>query len=135
MKDSKKVLQTREKEHERGIERSRAARVFTPAVDIVEQKDYVVLLADMPGVDENTVSVTLDKDLLTIYGSVEPEIHEGHRPVISEYEIGDYERSFTISNGIDRNKIIASVKDGLLRLTLPRAATAGTRKIPVTGNA
>ena len=135
MTDTKRDLLKKEAELEKGVERTRAKRVFTPAVDIIEQKDYIILLADMPGVDEKTVDVTLDKDLLTIHGSVEAETHKGHSLVISEYGTGDYERTFTVSNEIDREKIIASVKDGVLRLTLPKAAAARTRKIPVTGNA
>ncbi len=135
MTDTKRDLLKKEAELEKGIERTRAKSVFTPAVDIVEQKDYILLFADMPGVDETTVDVTLDKDLLTIHGSVEQETHKGHRLVLSEYGTGDYERTFTVSNEIDREKIIASVKDGVLRLTLPKAAAARTRKIPVTGNA
>ncbi len=135
MTDIKKDLQKKELELEKGVERTRAKRVFTPAVDIIEQKDYILLFADMPGVDENTVDVTLDKDLLTIHGSVEAETIKGHRLVISEFGTGDYERTFTVSNDIDREKIIASVKDGVLRLTLPKAVIARTRKIPVTGNA
>ena len=135
MTDIKKDLQKKEADLEKGEERTRAKRVFTPAVDIIEQKDYILLFADMPGVDEKTVNVSLDKDLLTIHGSVEPETIEGHRLVISEFGTGDYERTFTVTNDIDREKIIASVKDGVLRLTLPKAVIARTRKIPVTGNA
>ena len=135
MTDTKRDLLKKEVELEKGVERTRAKMVFTPAVDIVEQKDYILLFADMPGVDEKTVDVTLDKDLLTIHGSVEQETHKGQRLVLSEYGTGDYERTFTVSNKIDREKIIASVKDGVLRLTLPKAAAARTRKIPVTGNA
>ncbi|MEN8262791.1 MAG: Hsp20/alpha crystallin family protein [Nitrospirota bacterium] len=135
MTDTKRDLLKKEAELEKGVERTRAKMVFTPAVDIIEQKDYILLFADMPGVDEKTVDVTLDKDLLTIHGSVEPETQKGHRLVLSEYGTGDYERTFTVSNEIDREKIIASVKDGVLRLTLPKAAAARTRKIPVTGNA
>ena len=135
MTDVKKDLQKKEAELERGVERTTAKRVFTPSVDIIDQKDYILLFADMPGVDENTVNITLDKDLLTIHGSVEQETHKGHRLVISEFGTGDYERTFTVSNEIDREKIVASVKDGVLRLTLPKALAARTRKIPVTGNA
>ncbi len=135
MTDRKKDLQKNEAELEKVVERTRAKRVFTPAVDIVEQKDYILLFADMPGVDEKSIDITLDKDSLTIHGSVEAETHKGYSLAISEYGTGDYERTFTVSNEIDREKIIASVKDGVLRLTLPKAAVAGTRKIPVKGNA
>ena len=135
MTDTNKETIKKEKELEKGVERTKVQKVYTPAVDIVENKDNIVLFADMPGVDENSVDITLEKDLLTIHGNIEQESHKGHRLVISEYGTGDYERTFTLSNEIDREHIEASVKDGVLRLTLPKAATAKTRKIPVTGNA
>lgn len=135
MTDKDKTLQKQEVELEKGVERTRPRRLYTPAVDIIEQKEYIILLADMPGVDAHSVNVTLDKDQLTIHGDVETETHKDHRLVISEYGTGDYERTFTISNEIDREKIKASMKDGVLRLTLPKVLAARTRKIPVTGNA
>lgn len=135
MTDTKKDIQKKEAELEKGVERTREQRVYTPRVDIIEKKEYILLVADMPGVDEKSVDVTIEKDLLTIHGSVEPETHKNHRLAISEYGTGDYERTFTISDEIDREHIQASVKDGVLRLTLPKAEAAKTRHIPVTGNA
>jgi HSP20 family molecular chaperone IbpA len=132
MTDTRKDVQKKEAEVvKEGVERTRAKRLYTPAVDITECEDDLVLIADMPGVDEKSVDITLEKDILTIYGRVEPEIPENHRLVSSEYGIGDYERSFTLSNEIDRERIEASVKNGVLRLTLPKAEKAKTRKIPV----
>ena len=131
----KRELQKREAELEKGVERTRQTRVYTPAVDIIEKNNDIVLMADMPGVDENSVDITLEKDLLTIYGKVEPEIPENHRLVISEYGVGDYERTFALSDEIDREHIRATVKDGVLKLVLPKAESAKTKKIPVTGNA
>jgi len=130
-----KKTQKQEVQLEKGVERTRPNRLYTPAVDIIEQKEYIILLADMPGVDANSVNITLEKDQLTIHGDVEPETHKDHRLVISEYGTGDYERTFTLSNEIDREKIKASMKDGVLRLTLPKVLTVQTRKIPVSGNA
>ncbi len=135
MTDTNKELQTNDKELEKTTKRAMTNRVYTPPVDIIEQKDYIILLADMPGVDANSVQITLDKDQLTIHGNVEHEEHKGHRLAVSEYGLGDYERTFTISNEIDRDNIKASMKDGVMRLTLPKAAVAQTRKIPVSGNA
>lgn len=132
MTDTNREMQNKEAQSEKNI---KSQRVFTPAVDIIEQKDYIIVLADMPGVDQKSVHVTLDKDLLTIHGDVEQETHEGHRLALSEYGVGDYERTFTVSNEIDRDNIKASMKDGVLRLTLPKAAAAKKRSIPVTGNA
>ena len=135
MTDKTKELQKKEAELEKGIERTKAKKVYTPAVDILEKKDTIVLLADMPGVDEKTVNITLEKDLLTIHGNVEDEFHKDHRLVLSEYGTGDYERTFTVSDEIDRDHIKATVKDGVLKLVLAKAETARTKKIPVTGNA
>ena len=135
MTDTNKELQKKEAELEKGVERTKAKQVYTPAVDIIEKKDNIVLIADMPGVDEKTVDITLEKDLLTIHGNVERDFHKDHRLVISEYGVVDNELTFTISNEIDKDHIRATVKDGVLRLFLPKTATAGTRKISVTGNA
>lgn len=126
-----KDIEKRETEVKEGIERTRAKKLYTPQVDIIEGEDRLYLVADMPGVDEKSVDITLEKDVLTIYGTVEPEIPENHRLVSSEYGIGDYQRSFTVSDEIDRERIEATVRNGVLRLTLPKAEAAKTRKIPV----
>ncbi|GBE05746.1 spore protein SP21 [bacterium BMS3Abin10] len=131
MKTTTKDVQKKEAEVKEGVERTRSKKLYTPPVDIIEGKDSLFLVADMPGVDENSVDITLEKDILTVYGKVEPEIPDNHRLVSSEYGIGDYQRIFTLSDEIDRERIEAAVKNGVLRLTLPKAETAKTRKIPV----
>jgi HSP20 family molecular chaperone IbpA len=135
MTDTRGEHKKKEAELEKGVELTRAMRLYTPAVDIIEHENNIELLADMPGVDEKSVDITLEKDLLTIYGKVEPDIPENHRLVLSEYCVGDYKRTFTISSEVDRDRIQASVKDGVLKLVLPKAESAKTRKIPVMGNA
>jgi HSP20 family protein len=115
-----------------GVERTRPRKVYTPAVDILEKKDQIIVTADMPGVDERSLDITLEKNILTINGRVEPDLLEGYRLTFSEYGIGDYQRAFTISEEVDRDRIEASVKNGVLRLTLPKAAAARTRKIAVS---
>lgn len=131
MEAATKEVQKKEAEVKEGLERTRSKRLYAPPVDIVEEKDNLFLVADMPGVDEHSLDITLDKNVLTIYGTVEPEMPENHRLVSAEYGIGDYQRTFTLSDEIDREKIEATVKNGVLRLTLPKAETAKTRKIPV----
>ncbi|MDQ3927618.1 MAG: Hsp20/alpha crystallin family protein [Chloroflexota bacterium] len=116
-----------------GAERTRSGRVYTPAVDIYETNEAIVLVADMPGVDESSVDVTLEKNVLTIYGRVQPWQFEGHTLRYAEYGIGDYQRSFTISNQIDWEHIQGSVSNGVLRLTLPKTGPAQTRKIEIKG--
>jgi HSP20 family molecular chaperone IbpA len=114
-----------------GVERTRTGRAYTPVVDIYETNDSVVLVADMPGVDENSVDVTLEKGTLTIYGHVEPQVPAGYTLSYAEYGIGDFQRSFSISNEIDWEHIEGTVKDGVLRLTLPKAGPAQTKKIAI----
>ncbi len=135
MSDTNRELHKKETELEKGVEPTRATRLYTPTVDIVEHKEDIVMFADMPGIDETSVDITLEKNLLTIYGKVEPDVPEKRRLVLSEYGVGDYKRTFTVSSEIDRDRIQASVKDGVLKLVLPKAEGAKTRKIQVTGNA
>ncbi len=130
MADARDILK-KEAPAAEGSERTRARRLYSPLVDIMERKDDIVVIADMPGVDEQTVDITLEKNVLTIYGKVEAEIPEKHRLVASEYGIGDYQRSFTLSDEVDKEKIQASLKNGVLTLILPKAEIAKTRKIPV----
>ncbi len=116
---------------ETGAERTRARLAFVPRTDIYETNEAIVLLTDMPGVNENSIDITLENDVLTINGYVHTAYPEGYELVYGEYRVGDYQRSFTLSDKIDRNKIEATVKDGVLRLYLPKAEPS-TRKITVT---
>lgn len=106
-------------------------KVFVPHVDIVESDDRITLMADLPGVDESSLSISVEKNVLSLHGQVKHTAPEGYQLAYSEYEVGDFERSFTISNDIDRAGIEAVVKDGVLRLTLPKAHHAMVQKIPV----
>ncbi|MFA6110430.1 MAG: Hsp20/alpha crystallin family protein [Candidatus Latescibacterota bacterium] len=112
-------------------ERTRARSIFSPRADVYETSDAIVVVADMPGVDENGVNLTLEKNVLTIRGDVATPQRDGQRLTYTEWEDGDYERSFVLSEGVDRDGIGATVKNGVLRLTLPKAREAMARKIPV----
>ena len=112
-------------------ERTRARKAYIPRADIYETAQDIVVVADMPGVDENSVDITLEKNILTINGYVEPEAPENYSLAHAEYEVGDYERSFTLSNQIDQDKIEATVQNGVLRLRLPKAGPAKAKKIVV----
>ena len=114
-----------------GAERARAQAVYAPRVDIIDSKDALHLVADVPGADENDTEISLEKNVLTIRASVRPPNLEGYTAVETEYGIGDFERSFTISNEIDREGIEATVRDGVLRVRLPKAKHAGAQKISV----
>ncbi len=105
--------------------------VYRPSVDIMDTPGDVVLMADVPGVDESHLDVTLDKNVLTIRGGVEHPSLEGYTPVRMEYGFGDFERVFTVSDDVNRDAIDATVKDGVLQLKLPKTAQSARRKINV----
>jgi len=130
-----KELQTQEVEKQEiqtnGAERTRARKAYVPRVDIYETNDEIVVLADMPGVDENSVDITLEKNVLSINGYVEPDQANNYSLAYAEYEVGDYQRSFTVSDEIDRDNIQAAVKNGVLHLHLPKAGPVKARKITV----
>ena len=112
-------------------ENTRNHKVFIPRADIFENQESIVVLADMPGVDDKSVDITLDRNILTINGFVVPEAPAGYTLAYSEYAIGDYRRVFTLSNEIDRERIQARVKNGVLRLTLPKSKAVQPKKIVV----
>ena len=114
-----------------GMERTKERRVYVPRVDIYETKDAIVLTADVPGVDEKSVDITLENRILTIRGMTQPEFFDGHSLVYTEYDIGDYERAFTISDEVDRDGIEATVNAGVLHITLPKAEPVRMKKITI----
>ncbi|MBP8646361.1 MAG: Hsp20/alpha crystallin family protein [Syntrophobacteraceae bacterium] len=126
-----KQLQVQEKQElQTKSESTRNVPIYIPPVDIFESATELVLLADMPGVAIENVDIDLDNDQLTIRGSVAAEDEKG-TVLLREYSVGDYYRQFTLSNVIDRNKIEASMKDGVLKVVLPKAEAAKPRKITV----
>lgn len=122
---------TLERTEERKDQEAKERRqVYTPAVDIFENDSSFILYADIPGADEQSVDITLEKDVLTIEARVNEELPVGSKLRYAEYGIGDYRRSFTLGDRIDRDRIEATVKNGVLKLVLPRTEPA-MRKIPV----
>jgi HSP20 family protein len=111
-------------------ETTRDVPVYIPAVDIYETERELTLLADMPGVPLEKIDIDLNDDQLTIRGTVAIEEEKG-TVLLREYPMGDYYRQFTVSSAIDRSKIEASMKDGVLKVTLPKAEIAKPRKIAV----
>lgn len=113
------------------VERTRHRRVAVPPTDINETEEAIVLFADMPGVSDKEANITLEKDLLTIEGNQEEEGRPGYVLTYAEYDTSDYRRVFTLSADVQRDGIEASVKDGVLRLALPKAEPAKARRIAV----
>ncbi len=114
------------------VERTRDRQVLSPAVDIVENNDEIVLTADMPGIDQQSVDITLEQDVLTIEGRMAgEEPGEGYALGLREFHDGDYRRVFTLATDVDRDRISAQVKNGVLRLVLPKAEPATAKRITV----
>ena len=113
------------------VERTRNGRTYLPAVDIYETEEELVLLADLPGVKGEDIDIQFEQGELTITGKVEERQRESTSYVLQEYGIGDFVRSFKISEIIDSSRISAEHKDGVLKLHLPKVETAKPRKITV----
>ena len=131
-----KQLQTQEVEKQEvevmaGTERTRPGKAYIPRADIYETEKSLVIVADMPGVDEKSVDITLEKHILSIRGFVEPDAPANYSLAYAEYEVGDFERNFALADTIDQDNIAATVKNGILTVTLPKAGPAKTRKIAV----
>lgn len=124
-------IATKEKQQVQGQEKTRAGRFFLPEVDIQELNDSLKLFADMPGVKQSDVEVTLDKGILTIVGTVSTEVYQKLTPLYTEYNVGNYFRQFELNEDIDAQRINASMRDGVLELTLPKSERARPRRIEV----
>lgn len=124
-------LETTKQEMPEETERTRDCRCFMPRADIYEVDDQIVIVTDVPGATEDSVDIMLEKNVLTINAYIEPVDMSGYSLLHAEYEIGDYQRSFKLSDEIDREKIEATIKDGILHVYLPKASEARTRKIGV----
>ena len=113
------------------VERAEERTVFAPYVDIYEDESGLTLVADMPGVPADGVDARVEKDTLTIRGRVPQLQLEESRQIYAEYKTGDYERSFTISQAVDTQKIEASMANGVLTLRLPKSQQAKERRIQI----
>lgn len=112
-------------------ETTRPGKVFIPAVDIYETQDAIVVLADMPGVPSEKVTIDVKDSQLTISGEIAPPGGQGELLLVREYDTGNFFREFTLGQLVDQNRIEAAMKDGVLRLTLPKVERAKPRKIEI----
>lgn len=132
MSDSKELQVKDKQEVAAPAEQTRPGVVFTPDVDIFENERQITLLADMPGVASDDIQIDLNDNVLNISGEVKPFEGGNESDVVIEFEVGRYNRQFTLSEVIDQGKIEAKHEDGVLRLTLPKAEKAIPRQIAVT---
>ena len=131
--NSSKELKVQEKKEVSGeSEQTRPGGVFAPQVDIFETEQQITLLADLPGVAPDNLTVDLRDNILTLTGEVITLENADEKELFIEYEVGRYYRQFTLSDIIDQKRIDARMKDGVLRLTLPKVEKASPRKVTVT---
>lgn len=112
-------------------ERTRSGQTYRPNVDIVEHRDELVLVADMPGVKSAELDIRFEDGELSIRAPVAARQPEGTRYLLREYGVGDFYRSFRVSEQIDASRISAEYADGVLKLRLPKVEAAKPRKIAV----
>ncbi|HOX06281.1 MAG TPA: Hsp20/alpha crystallin family protein [Planctomycetota bacterium] len=116
------------KEEPRPAERTREEMEFVPDADIYETDKELVLVADMPGVDRQSVDVDLSAGVLTITGRArDRKLEDGYACTGREFRSGNFSRSFTLGEEIDSSAIEASMSRGVLRVRLPKAVPASRR--------
>ncbi|KAF5034275.1 Spore protein SP21 [anaerobic digester metagenome] len=102
-----------------------------PATDIIEKEDGFYIFVDMPGVSKEALVIDLNEDELKVSGKAEYPLPEGRKLGHVEFGGGEYFRSFTISHIVDKDRIKATLKDGVLELYLPRHEKVQPRKIEI----
>ena len=125
-------LQVQEKkELEEKGEKTEVGRYYIPPTDIHESSDALFVTMDMPGVRKDNVNINLENNVLTITGTIDFSNYEDLKPIYTEYNIGNYTRSFNLSSEIDKEGISAKMVDGVLALHLPKVKEAAAKQIEV----
>jgi len=130
MNNHTQALQAREKQ-ELQEESTRPGLVFRPDIDILENRDGYVIYADLPGADDKSVEVKLDRGTLTLVAQLATVPERSWTPLHMEYRFGSYRREFRISEDIDPAGVAAKMQNGVLELVLPRNAQRRPRTIQV----
>jgi HSP20 family protein len=134
MADHQQELAVREKrELTAKEERTVPGRFYAPPADVYETEDALTVVMEVPGVAREAVGVELKEDVLRVEGRIDPAKYGGMEPVYTEYNVGHWARSFSLSDRVDRERIEARLEDGVLTLTLPKTAAARPRRIEVRG--
>jgi HSP20 family protein len=108
------------------------ARKYSPAIDVVENGNETVLMAELPGVSKEDVKISLENDILTISGVRKSNsLPEKASWLRNEIRTGEFVRSVKLPKGIDAGKISAAITNGLLRVVLPKAEEVKPREIRI----
>ena len=106
-------------------------RYFVPTTDIFETEDGLTVVMEVPGVNREAIDINVENDVLKVEAKIDPAKYEGMEPLYTEYNVGHFARSFTLSNKIDQQQIGAKLEEGILTLTLNKAKDAMPRKISI----
>lgn len=120
-----------EKQVVRRGESAEELQTLLPRVDVFENKDGILLVADMPGVPKDKLELRVENDTLLIEGEIAPDTPENMEPVYAEVRLSRYRRAFSLSSELDTSRIDAQLRDGVLNLRIPKQAHAQPRKIEV----
>ena len=131
MADSQTLAVQEKKELVSKEEKTVPARYYVQITDIYETDDALTVVMEIPGVEKKDVEVNVENDVLRVEGRVDFTKYEGLEPLYTEYNVGHFARSFTLSNRIDQQQIAAQLEDGVLTLTLKKAKEAIPRKIAI----
>ena len=131
MADSQALAVQEKKELVSKEEKIVPARYYVQITDIYETDDALTVVMEIPGVEKKDVEVNVENDVLRVEGRVDFTKYEGLEPLYTEYNVGHFARSFTLSNRIDQQQIAAQLEDGVLTLTLKKAKEAMPRKIAI----
>ncbi len=131
MSDTQQVAVREKKELVSKDEKTVPGRYYVPYADIYETEDALRVVMEIPGVERKDVDVALENDVLRVDARIDFSKYDGMEPVYTEYNVGHYTRSFTLSNKIDQEHISAQFEDGVLTLTLPKAKEAQPRRIAI----
>jgi HSP20 family protein len=112
-------------------EATRSGQFYLPNCDILELEDELLIRADVPGANRDQIDIRFEDGTLAIHAKVEPRQPGAGRYLLREYGVGDYYRTFRVSETIDASKIDADYADGVLTLHLPKAEALKPRKIEV----
>jgi HSP20 family protein len=129
---SQEVAPREKRELTQAEERTEAGKFFSPYTDIHETERAVIVTMEMPGVGKDAIEIQLEKGVLTVKGMIDSSKYESVRPLYTEYNVGNFVRTFTVSPKVDAANISATVADGVLTIELPKAKEALPRRIAVS---
>jgi len=114
-----------------GVQQREPDVVLRPPVDIYEDANGITLMADMPGVSRDRLTIEVDKDMLQVEGDARIDMAEGMEALHADVRSTRYRRSFTLSGELETGQIDASLKDGVLSVRIPKRAEVRPRRIDV----